>query len=68
MDCPLLISFLCQVLLAFVDPDTWAGIRNDATSLTLDPGLKIKICLKNVIIRKANPLIYMTAVFIVHSF
>ena len=37
-DYPLLISFLYQVLLTFVDPSIWVGIHNDAMSLYLDPG------------------------------
>lgn len=52
LDCPLSISFLCQVLLAFVDLDTWAGTHNDAMSLNLDPGLKRKTCLKTSLITK----------------
>ena len=36
-DYPLLISFLYQGLLTFADPGIWAGKRNDAMSLNLDP-------------------------------
>lgn len=58
-DYPLLVSFLYQGLLTFADPGIWAGIRNDAMSLNLDPDFKKKNCFKISLFKK-DSLIIMT--------